>query len=90
MRWWVAAIVAVLGVGLCAAFIDGDPRGIATGAFTAKSAGLTGYDGKELTPEQQGAVYFAFGPFVSRANGRTPTGPLSSSALGNSHKRMTL
>jgi hypothetical protein len=71
MKWWIAAIVAVLGVGLGAAFVDGDPRGLVTGAFTARSAGLASHEGANLTAEQEGALYFAFGDW----------GALSSEAL---------
>ena len=61
MKWWgYAGIVAVLLVG-AALFIDGDPAGIVSGRFEARTDANRHYDGMSLTPEQRGAVYFATG-----------------------------
>jgi mono/diheme cytochrome c family protein len=53
-------VVAALGV---AVVVDGDPQGIATGRLHARTAVLAQYGSRALTPEQKGAVYFAFGDF---------------------------
>jgi mono/diheme cytochrome c family protein len=62
MKSWVLAVGAGLVVLVAAAaLVDGDPMGIVSGRFAAKTAALESYERLPLTPEQRGAVYFAFG-----------------------------
>ncbi len=58
--WWVGGgIVAILL--LAALVVDGDPAGIVSARFEARTDANRAYDGMELTPGQRGAVYFATG-----------------------------
>jgi mono/diheme cytochrome c family protein len=52
------AALAVVGVA-----VAGDPAGIVSGRLHARPAALAPFDQESLTPEQRGAVYFAFGDF---------------------------
>ena len=54
------ALLVLMGVGLA---VDGDPAGALSGRLQARTQALAQFDGIALTPEQQGAVYFAFGDF---------------------------
>lgn len=56
----LAILVAVIAAAIA---IDGDPAGLLSGRLHTRTAALGQFDGTELTPEQRGAVYFAFGDF---------------------------
>lgn len=53
-------VAALAGIGVA---IDGDPAGILSGHLQARPTALAPFEQESLTPEQQGAVYFAFGDF---------------------------
>jgi hypothetical protein len=58
----IAAGLVAVAIG-AALIVDGDPGGILQGRFEAKSEASKPYRDMTLTPEQAGAVYFAFGDF---------------------------
>ena len=58
----VIGLLIIVGLGI-AVMVDRDPQGMLAGRIEARSAALAQFDGMPLTPEQKGAVYFAFGDF---------------------------
>jgi mono/diheme cytochrome c family protein len=58
----IAAGLVALAIG-AAVVVDGDPAGVLQGRFEAESKASEPYREKSITPEQAGAVYFAFGDF---------------------------
>lgn len=53
-------LVALISIGIA---IDADPAGMVSGRLQARSATLAQFEPADLTPAQQGAIYFAFGDF---------------------------
>jgi mono/diheme cytochrome c family protein len=62
-RLALVATAVLAGLLVTGLVIDGDPAGVLSGHLQARSAALEQFDAVDLTPEQQGAVYFAFGDF---------------------------